>query len=173
MKLRRLAIISLLAALSVALRHAFVAFPNVKPITAIFLVLSVLLGLTDSLLVMVLTMMITGFFMGFGPVIFGQVLSYGLVLIFWKFLCFPLTNNLKSATIRLIVQSILAGLMGVLYGWVIDSLWALLANLPLWATVLGGTAFNLAHAISTALFYPIIDFSLARLKPIIKKGDFR
>ncbi|MGT2895290.1 ECF transporter S component [Streptococcus entericus] len=166
MNTRRLAQIALLSALSVALRYAFGAFPNIKPITAIFLVLSITLVLADSLMVMALTMVVTSFIFGFGPWVLWQLLAYGVVLFLWKMLCYPLTKSLKSATIRGVAQSVLAGLMGILYGLVIDSVSALFYQMPIWAYLLNGISFNLAHAISTALFYPIIVTIFARLEQL-------
>lgn len=171
MTTNRLTRLALLTALCIALRHAFTAFPNVKPITAIFLVIAASLGLMDSLLVMTLTMTVTAFILGFGPWVAWQVLAYGLVLIFWKSVVFSLTNRLKSATIRTIVQSVLAGLMGLVYGVVIDSLSAILYQMPIWAYLLNGMVFNLAHVVSTTLFYPIVTASFARLEPLFRKGD--
>lgn len=171
MKTNRLTRIALLAALSVALRHAFGAFPNVKPLTAIFLVLAIHLGLVDSLLVMALTMVVTSFILGFGPWVLWQLVAYGVVLLFWKIVLFPLTNRVKSDKIKLSLQSVLAGSTGILYGLVIDSLSAVFYQMPIWAYLLNGMGFNLAHAVSTALFYPLIVTIFARLEPFLKKGD--
>jgi hypothetical protein len=170
MSTRRLARIALLTALSVALRYAFGAFPNIKPLTAIFLLTSTSLGLVDSLLVMSLTLTVTALLFGFGPWVAFQVLSYAVVLIFWKKLCTPLTKRLKSDKIRLVMQSCLAGLMGIIYGLVIDSLTAQLYSMPIWTYVLAGMSFNLAHAISTALFYPLLDPIFARFWAVKKEN---
>lgn len=165
MTTHRLTRIALFSALSVALRYAFGALPNIQPITAIFLVTATSLGLVDSLLIMSLTMLITSFLFGFGIWVFWQLAAYTIVLIFWKMLCYPLTSLLKSATIKLLVSALLAGLMGILYGLVIDSLSALFYQMPIWAYVLNGMVFNLAHAGSTALFYPPIHTIFARFEP--------
>lgn len=171
MTTNRLTRLALLTALCVALRHAFAAFPNVKPITAIFLVIAASLGLLDSLLVMTLTMTVTAFILGFGPWVLWQVLAYAVIVLVWKVMAFPLTNRLKSATIRTIVQSVLAGLMGLVYGLVIDSLSAVFYQMPIWAYLLNGMVFNVAHVVSTTFFYPIVTTSFARLEPLFRKGD--
>lgn len=161
----RLTRIALMAALCVALRYAFGAFPNVKPITAIFLVLTISWGLLDAWLVMALTMTVTALVLGFGPWVAWQLAAYTVVLGLWKFLAYPLTSLSQSAIIKQISQASLAGFMGIIYGLVIDSLSAILYSMPIWAYVLNGLGFNLAHALSTAIFYPIITTIFARLGP--------
>lgn len=163
MTTKRLTRIALLAALSVALRYAFGAFPNIKPLTAIFLLTSTSLGLVDALLIMSLTMVSSALLLGMGPWVAFQLLTYALVLFFWKMLCDPLTSLIKSVTIRRAGQALLAGMMGIVYGLVIDSLSALMYNMPIWAYALNGMAFNLAHAISTAIFYPLLAQVFAQL----------
>ena len=54
------------------------------------------------------------------------------------------------------IQPVLAGLMGIVYGILIDTYSALLFSTPILAYIIAGMTFNLAHAISTLFFYPII-----------------
>ncbi len=61
----RLTRLAILTALACVLRIAFGAFPNVKPITALFFVLILAYGLADAIIVSTLTMIATGFLMGF------------------------------------------------------------------------------------------------------------
>ncbi|WP_236682931.1 MULTISPECIES: hypothetical protein [unclassified Streptococcus] len=62
MKVQKLSYIVMLSALSIVLRVAFGAFPNIKPLTAVFLISLCYLPLVDSLLIMALTMVGSGFF---------------------------------------------------------------------------------------------------------------
>ena len=57
----RLTRLAILTALACVLRIAFGAFPNVKPITALFFVLILAYGLADAIIVSTLTMIVTGF----------------------------------------------------------------------------------------------------------------
>ena len=50
--------------------------PNIQPITAMFFVAVLYLGLVDGLLIMALTMSISGFIFGFGPWVFNQIDVY-------------------------------------------------------------------------------------------------
>ncbi|MBM7636356.1 ECF transporter S component [Streptococcus saliviloxodontae] len=149
--------ISLLSALCVVLRYAFASLPNIQPITAIFLVISLTFGLLESILVMAVTMLISSFLLGFGPWVLWQIVSFAVVLFIWFYLLYPLTKLLKSTRgSEIAFQAFLAGGVGFSYGMVIDSFFSLLYGMPWWAYVIAGAGFNLAHAASTVIFYPLI-----------------
>lgn len=74
--IQRMTRIAILTALAIGLRSAFIALPNIQPITAMFFVAVLYLGLVDGLLIMALTMAISGFLYGFGPWIFNQILTF-------------------------------------------------------------------------------------------------
>ncbi|MGT2925947.1 ECF transporter S component [Streptococcus cuniculipharyngis] len=150
MALKRLSQLALLSAVCIILRYLFAGIPNVQPITAIFLTITIRMGLVDGVLVAAVTMLVTGFLLFFGPWVLWQILSYSLILCLWKFLCYPISQR-KSW-----LESALAGLLAFLYGLVIDSITALFYGAPVWPYVLAGSVFNLAHGLSTSLSYPII-----------------
>lgn len=146
----------MMAALCVVLRQAFAFLPNVQPITAIFLVLISAWGLFDAVLVMSLTMLVSSFLLGFGHWVFLQIISFGLVMILWKVHSSLVTRWVKTDIMKLLVESLVAGIVGIAYGLIIDSLSAILFNMPWWSYVAAGFFFNLAHATSTLIFYPLI-----------------
>lgn len=150
MPVRRMTRIVLLAALCIVWRSALVFLPNVKPVTAIFLVSLMYMSLEDSLLVMALTMLGSGILLGFGIVVFWQILSFAIILFLWRFLILPFTQN------KLWLQMLLAGLSAMLYGSVIDTISAVQFGANLYIYWLNGFWFNMLHAVSTVLFYPII-----------------
>lgn len=155
--LQRISWIAILSALCAVFRYAFATLPNIQPITAIFLIVSIIFGIGDSLLIMAVTMLVSSFLLGFGPWVFFQILSFALVLCLWRFLLYPLTKILKFDKIKTVtLQAFLAGMMGIIYGLVIDSCYAFLYNMPWWSYVLAGASFNLVHALSTLLFYPLL-----------------
>lgn len=157
LSLQQVTRIALLSALCVVLRYAFASLPNVQPITAIFLLWGLLVSLGESLLIMAVTMLVSSFLLGFGPWVFWQILAFALVLLLWRWLLCPLSKFLATLGIsELLSQSVFAGLMGVAYGVIIDSCYALLYGMPWWTYVLAGASFNLAHALSTLLFYPLL-----------------
>lgn len=119
MPLRKITLIAILTSLSIVLRYAFGLFPNIKPITALFLVVCLQVGLLESILLACLTMLVTGFLMGFGPWVFWQMGTYTFVLLVWKYVIGPL-SRLLAMKWQLWVQTVCAGLMGMLYGFVIS-----------------------------------------------------
>lgn len=162
MSLKKISRIAVLSALAIVLRYAFGAFPNVKPITAIFLVATIFYGLWEGMLIMMVTMLVTSFVLGFGPWVFGQLLAYSLILFLWKCLCYPLLKIFEDGKVsQMIFQSVLAGVMAMLYGLIIDSYSALIFGSAIWPMLISGFYFNVAHALSTIAFYPFI-FSIFR-----------
>lgn len=157
MPLQKISRVAILSALAIVLRIAFAGLPNIQPITAIFLVCAVFYGFWESFLIMSVTMLVTSFLLGFGPWVLGQIIGFGSILFLWKFIGYPLTKSLRLGSInQIILQAVLAGLLSVIYGIVIDTYSALLFAAPLLAYILAGMTFNLMHAVSTVLFYPII-----------------
>ncbi|HFU4500426.1 TPA: ECF transporter S component [Streptococcus suis] len=150
---KRLSRIVLLVALAIVLRLAFGAFPNIKPLTAIFLAALSYMGLMDAWLVMALTMVGSGFLFGFGPVVLWQVLSFGLIQLIWWGLVRPFMHK-ERFTIWL--QSLLAAVLVYVYGFVISILSAWQFGIAPFIFWLNGLFFDSLHAVSTFLFYPII-----------------
>ncbi|AND79006.1 ECF transporter S component [Streptococcus pantholopis] len=162
--LQQISRIAVLSALCVALRYVFAGLPNVQPITAIFLLISVIWGFRQSFWVMAVTMLVSSFLLGFGPWVLWQIMAFALIILVWRHLLYPLTEKLWfSQMLKLVLQSLFAGLMGALYGCIIDFCYALLYSMPWWTYVLAGLSFNLAHALSTVFFYPLLATSFRRL----------
>lgn len=148
MSLQRLTRISLLAALCVALRQAFAPFPNVQPISAIFFLLVIFEDYIFAFLVMALTMFVSSFFLGMSPIVFFQIVAFGSWMLLWR-ICYK--------WIPFAIQILLVGLMAFGYGVLIDSVYAIVYHMPWWTyALINGFSFNLAHALSTIAFYPII-----------------
>ncbi|MGT2887589.1 ECF transporter S component [Streptococcus didelphis] len=154
MSTKQITRIALFSALALVLRMSFSHLPNIQPITALFLIYSLVYGFYESILVMSVCMLVTSFLLGFGPWVFWQITSFALIIFLWKVLFYPLTRGLKKY--RLVLQALLAGLCGLFYGIVIDSCFAYLYSMPWWSYVLAGMSFNIAHACATLLFYPIL-----------------
>lgn len=153
MSSQRVARVSLLAALAVALRFSFVAFPNVKPITAIFLVAVFYMGLLDAVLVMALTMVVTGIFLGFGPVVLWQIASFAAVMVLWSGLIpFRRVQRLSG----LFLEASLAAILVMVYGFLISLFSSVQFGFSLFPYWVNGLVFDGLHAVSTFLFYPII-----------------
>lgn len=160
MTAKQLSRITMLASLCIALRFAFSPFPNIKPITAIFFLLVPYLSLAHSLIVMVLTMTITGLLMGFGPWVFWQIVSYMVLLVIWWILM-TLTpikrwkNPLWGAVLAGSLAVCFGALMAVADSWQYGTSW-----LPYW---LNGLSFDALHGGSTFFFYPILNHIFRRI----------
>lgn len=104
-------------------------------------------------------MLLTGLLLGFGEVVFRQMLAFALICFIWHWLArlfksFPLNLALP-------LQIMAAAGLSLLYGLILDVSSALIFSTPILAYILAGLTFDLLHAASTALFYPII-FSIFR-----------
>ena len=134
--IQRMARIAILSALAVGLRSAFIGLPNIQPITAMFFVAVLYLGLVDGLLIMALTMSISGFIFGFGPWVFNQILAFGVLMALWSLIA-------------------LVTFLSFFYGVLLDYGYGLLFKSGI-TFVISGLLYDTYHAVSTLLFYPFI-----------------
>lgn len=148
MLIQKITRISILTALSCVLRYSMGAFPNIKPITALFFVLVLYIGLSDAILVSALTMIVTGMLMGFSIIIIGQIMSYAIILALGS-LVFKFIKNIAVRTGAIFILT-------MCYGFFISMYSAYLFGTPFLIFWLNGLTFDLAHAISTTLFFPIL-----------------
>ncbi|WP_054639495.1 hypothetical protein [Lactococcus fujiensis] len=157
----RLALIAILAALSCVLRIAFVDFPNVKPITAMFFCLCLMdwtLGFNCN--------HGTNYAFdwnsaGFSPIVFGQIFVYAIIIAFFK--------AIGKLTKNVFVLSISAGFLAFVFGALIDVLSGLMYGFGTGGYIaywIAGLPFDTAHAISTLIFYPIVIMILGRIKAL-------
>lgn len=156
MSVNSLARLAVLSALCTVLRLGFSGLPNVQPITAIFMLSVTVFGLAEALLLMAVTMFVTSFFLGFGPWVLWQIVSFSVCLGLFR-LSYPLIRRLPlSPLYQDVLESLVTALLAIVYGIGIDLWWALLYGMPIWAYVLNGASFNLAHAAATLFFYPLL-----------------
>ncbi|MBS7578003.1 MULTISPECIES: ECF transporter S component [unclassified Enterococcus] len=154
MSLIRLTRLALLIAACVVLRTAFQWVPNVQPISAIFLILVSLLGLPSAVLVAMMTMLVTGIYMGFGYWVAFQCLAYLIILIGMRCL-------VKQP---FWLRSGYALLSGYFYGLIMSLLYNLLFGLGHFtAYYLSGLFFDSLHAISNFVFYLLLFPTLRQL----------
>ncbi|MGT2753370.1 hypothetical protein [Streptococcus ovis] len=150
---KKMSHIAMLAALCIVLRWGFAPFPNIKPITAFFLVSLSYMELGSALLVMLLTMLGSSLIFGFSLVVVWQIVSFTVLMCCWRFVILPITRRLPQA---IWWESILAGLVAFSYGFIISIPIAIqfgTNNILYW---LNGLIFDGLHAVSTLLFYPVI-----------------
>lgn len=160
MKVQRLSRIVMLSALAIVLRMAFGAFPNIKPLTAMFLISLFYLPLVDSVLIMTLTMVGSGLLFGMSPVIFWQVVAYCIIMLVWYGSVRPFE---KWGRLPVWVGAVCAGLGAFLYGFLISLPTSIQFGSDFFPYWVHGLSFDLLHAVSTFLFYPFIDSIFRRL----------
>ncbi|AGQ27334.1 TPA: ECF transporter S component [Streptococcus pyogenes] len=153
--------ITIMSALCVVLRMVFSSLPNVQPVTAFLLSYLLYFGLAEAVLVMMLCLFLSAFLLGFGPWVFWQVTCFVLVLLLWRFVLYPLSQQFPKY--QLGCQAFLVALCGLLYGVLIDTCFAYLYSMPWWSYVLAGMPFNIAHALSTLIFFPVVMMLFRRL----------
>ncbi|WP_260471718.1 hypothetical protein [Streptococcus suis] len=82
-KVRRVSQLVVLSSLTIVLRVVFGPLPNIKPLTAIFLIVLSYFSLLESWILMILVMVGSGLLFGFGTVILWQVLSFAFIQFIW------------------------------------------------------------------------------------------
>lgn len=75
-KVRRVSQLVVLSSLTIVLRVVFGPLPNIKPLTAIFLIVLSYFSLLESWILMILVMVGSGLLFGFGTVVLWQVLMF-------------------------------------------------------------------------------------------------
>jgi len=97
---------------------------------------------------MMITMFVSAFFLGMSLIVFFQIVAFGCLMLLW---------HISYKWLPFILQILFVGLLSFAYGVLIDSVYALIYHIPWWTYALvNGFSFNLAHALSTIAFYPII-----------------
>lgn len=169
MTAKKVSQVAVLAALCIVLRLVFAPFPNIKPVTAFFLVSLLYLDFWDAFLVMAMTMLGSSLLFGFSLVVAWQITSFGILMLAWRYLVIPLTKDLSH---RIGIHSILAGLITMTYGFWISIPVAVQFGINLYLYWLNGLFFDLLHALSTSFFYPVIYLLLRRFYHH-EKNNFR
>jgi energy-coupling factor transport system substrate-specific component len=157
------ALVAALAALAIAGRVAFAAFPNVKPTTDIVIFAGYALGGAPGFVVGALTALVSNFWFGQGPWTPWQMAGWGLCGILGAALALGTRSNVGRLTL-----AATCGLAGVAYG--------ALLNFSLMATyggdlslqrfaVLEGRAipFDAAHAIGNIAFALVAGPAMVRM----------
>ena len=146
------------------LAFALPFMPNIQPMTALLLIIALNIGIVDSLIVSLLSILLTNLFLGMGPWTILQIISFGLVIL--------LTSLVKyfyqpQSFIHRIFFAIWAGFMGLVYGFVISYLNVRLYGMNnFWVYYLNGVPFDLLHAVGNVGFFIILE---PMIVPIIKR----
>ncbi len=160
---RKIVIIAVMTALSVAGRFIFAPIAFFKPITALVIITAVYLGKDAGFLTGALTALISNFYFGQGPWTPFQMFAWGVI----GFIAGVLSNPILKSKIVMIIFAIASGF---LYSLILD-VWTTLwtdgyLNLSRFiAFTITSFPMTVVYAISNVIFLFIL------LKPIGKKLD--
>lgn len=149
---KEMAQLSLMVAACVVGRLLFQFIPNVQPMTAILLIITIYRGLRHGLIVSLLSLVITNLYLGMGVWTFTQMASYSVIILLAGLLAkWP---YFKASLTWQVTYSFLAGF---LYGFIISilsfKLYGMTAFFPYY---LQGLSFDFLHAIGNFGFYLIL-----------------
>lgn len=99
------------------LAFAFPFLPNIQPMTAMLLIITLSIGVIDGLVVSLLSLLLTNIFLGTGPWMLMQIISFTLLIL--------LTAVLKllymhGSVLNRSLFAAWAGLTGLIYGFAIS-----------------------------------------------------
>ena len=159
---KRLALLSILTALCYIGRIVFQFLPNVQPMTAILLLITLNLGLVDGLIVATTSLVLSNMVLGMGPWFFAQVVTYFIIIAFTGYFLRPIYLKKRAK----IFFSIYAFLVGMIFGFIISIFSSKMFGMTnFWVYYMMGLPFDLAHAFGNAGFFFILE---PILTPIIK-----
>lgn len=158
----RIAVLSIFIALAYIGRILFQFIPNVQPVTAIILIITLNMGWIDGLIVGSMSILLSNILLGMGPWTIGQIISYSLIVGLTAL--FLGTFYRKDFPLKLIAFASFAFLMGIVYGFVISVISVNLYGVNhFWPYYLRGIPFDLAHAAGNFAFYIILEPILSKL----------
>lgn len=151
---RRLALLALLAAFACVGRLLLSAIPNVQPVTVILLIITLELGIVDGIIVATLSIILSNVLLGMGIWTLYQILSFSIVIILFWFTK-PLWQHWQKAPwLKRIVFSLLAGLMGYVYGFVVSLFSVQFYRVPnFWLYYFQGLSYDSLHALGNIFFW--------------------
>lgn len=166
--IRRMVLIAVMTALSVAGRFLFAVVPAFKPMTAVIVMTGMYFGVEAGFLCGALTAVLSNFYFGQGPWTPFQMASFGIIGLFAGILHKPL----KVSRTALVFYGLLAG---ALYSLIMD-VWTVLWSQASFepnqyaAAVLAAAPFTLLYSISNVIFLLLMRRPLgARLQRVITK----
>lgn len=158
---RRIVIIAVMTALSVAGRFVFAPIPFFKPVTAIVIITAIYLGAEAGFITGAFSAVVSNFYFGQGPWTPFQMFAWGLI----GFLAGLLAKRLLESKVLFII---FGALSGVVFSFIMD----------VWTTLWADGTFNIARfiaSITTAAPFTVVYmvsnviFLLLLTKPIGRK----
>ena len=162
LSIQRLTLLAMMTTLCQVSRLVFQFLPNVQPVTVILIILTLSLGVSDGLIVAVLSIFISNITLGMGVWTIAQIISFALLVLVTGLVIKPFFKHLPF-----LIMVLYAVLMGYLYGFIISLVQAPFFGIPkFWVYYISGLPFDTLHAIGNGGFYLIL---APILFPLIKK----
>lgn len=163
---KRITFLAIMTALTTVGRLVFSLpiLPNIQPMTALLLIITLNIGIIDGLMVSVLSMLLTNMILGMGPWTILQIISFAVVILLTGF--FKYFYTFGSLSNRL-VFSIWALFAGFIYGFIVSFLSFHLYGMSNFLVYyLNGLPFDALHGVGNFGFFFILEPILV---PIIKR----
>ena len=161
---RKITLISLLSTLAYVGRLLFAWIPNVQPVTVILLIVTLEIGMVEGILTASLSMILSNIFLGLGPWTLYQIASFAIVILVFSCLKSLWRQTWKHPLLKLAFFTIIAGLMGYLYGFVISIFSVYFYHIPkFWVYYLQGLPFDTLHAFGNIGFWILLSPLLPRI----------
>ena len=166
--IRRMVLVAVMTALSIAGRFLFAMIPAFKPMTAVIVMTGMYFGAEAGFLCGAFTAILSNFYFGQGPWTPFQMVSFGVI----GLLAGMFNRPLKASRAALVFYGIFAG---ALYSFIMDVwtvLWSQTSFVPdmYVAAILAAAPFTALYSISNVIFLLFMRQPLgARLQRVITK----
>ncbi|MCI3029290.1 ECF transporter S component [Desemzia sp. C1] len=160
---RRIALLSMMIAVTHVGRLMLQILPNVQPVTTILIILTLSMGIADGLIVAVLSILISNLTLGMGIWTFAQIISFSVIVLITGLVIKPMYKKIPKW-----MMVLYAAFAGILYGLVVSFIMKYLLGFEnFWAYYMMGVPMDLMHAFGNGLFYIILS---PVLFPLIEKN---
>lgn len=133
-------------------RLLFQFIPNIQPMTAIFLIITLQLGIFRGLLISTLSVLITNIYLGMGIWTISQIFSFTIIICLMGLFCSVSIFRESRA-----LQTLFSIFAGFLYGFIIACIDVEVYGMPqFWPYYISGLSFDLLHAIGNGGFYLLL-----------------
>ena len=166
MNVRKIALIAVMTAMSVAGRFVFAALPGFKPVTAVVVLCGMYLGADAGFICGALSALISNCYFGQGPWTPFQMFSWGIL----GFIAGIIARQLRENKVVLAIYGIVSG---VLFSFIMD-VWTVLSkegnfNLSRYlAAVAAAAQFTVIYAVSNVIFLLLFAKPIGKMLERIK-----
>lgn len=138
--------------------------PNIQPMTAMLILITLNIGVVDGLVVSLLSLLLTNIILGSGPWTIMQILSFAVIILITALLKFFYSYG---SVINRLIFAVWSGLAGFVYGFIISYMSVQLYGIShFWVYYLNGLPFDLLHAVGNVIFFFILEPIIV---PVIQK----